>query len=279
MEPDSLKCIWEDLEKKIRRQCGRVPERVRQMAPLVHLLTNYVTVNDCVNALLAIGAKGICSHAPQEAAQVTKGCAALVCNLGGTEYYDAMEKSAAAALEGKIPLVIDPVGCAASVFRKDMCMHLIKEFKPAAVRGNYAEITALVNDGFSSSGLDSKASLKAEEMLDFEKRMRDFAGKYGTILIASGAADLCCDGKTLCEITAGTPALRRITGAGCMSSSILAAFLAAENSMEYALGALNFTGLCGEAAHRAALESQTGAGHFHMFFMDALSRTDELWRR
>ena len=263
----------------IDRLCGGFPSLVRGKNPLIHLITNYVTVNDCVNALLAIGAKGICSHASAEAAQVTAGCSGLVCNLGGTEYYDAMELSAKQASLSGIPIVIDPVGCSASGFRRTMCMHMVKDYDISAVRGNYAEITALTDERFSSSGLDSKARLKSAEAEDFKEKMLAFSKKYDLILIASGETDLCTDGKDFLEIEGGTAALRRITGAGCISSAVLAAYLAVRNSVQSAAAALKYTGLCGQAAHTAALESNTGAGHFHMFFMDALSAGDSIWQQ
>lgn len=278
MDPYTLKNIWNELKEEEGRLCGGFPALVREKYPLIHLLTNYVTVNDCVNALLAVGAKGICSHAPEEAAQVTKGCDGLVCNLGATEYYGSMESSAGQASLSRIPIVIDPVGCSASDLRRKMCLHMIKDHDISAVRGNYAEITALVDEHFSSSGLDSKASLKADELSDFKGKMTSFAKEHDLILIASGAADLCTDGKEFLEIEGGTAAFRRITGSGCMSSAILSAFLAADNSLSSAAAALKFIGLCGQAAHKAALETGCGAGHFHMFFIDALSVYDNIWQ-
>ena len=302
---------WRQFRGDAAAACGGYPARVRERAPLVHLLTNYVTVTDCVNAVLAIGGRAICSHAPEEAAQVTSGADALVCNLGGTEYYDAMELSAAAAFEKGIPLVIDPVGCSASAHRRDMCLKLVREYvrwvrnddrripapagtpaeqaanerKPGedrpfchlAIRGNYAEITALLDGHCMSPGLDSVGNLCMREELSLEQRMTAFARENGVILIASGGTDLCTDGQGLREVSRGTPALRRITGAGCLSSAVLAAFLAEEPSLDAAAAAVSLVGIAGEAALAAAQETNTGAGHFHMFLMDFLSAGDPVW--
>ena len=269
--------IWEHYRRERDRLCGDVPARLREMQPLVHLLTNYVTVTDCVNAVLAAGGRAICSHAPKEAAQVTAGADALVCNLGGTEYYDAMDLSAAQALSSGIPLVIDPVGCAASAYRREKCLQLTRQFCPAAIRGNYAEIAALTDDDSDeagrtgSKGLDSTGALTAGEETQLQAHMRAFSRKYNVILIASGSVDLCTDGETMIEIACGTPMLRRITGAGCLSTALLAAYLAAECSLFSAAAAVRCVGLAGEAAEAACRKTQTGAGHFHMFLMDALS--------
>ena len=302
----------------IRQICGEYPSLVTQQQPLVHLLTNYVTVTDCVNALLAVGARAICSHAPEEAAQVTAGADALVCNLGGTEYYDAMELSFRAAMKGGIPVVIDPVGCGASSHRRRMCLWLIEKYvheglrdvDPAlcceaaeetdddpepdtqnsayrmdalrsrpvlAIRGNYAEIQALISGHSDSPGLDDVQQVTAQEETSLKEQMMTFSRRTGAMLIASGEVDLCTDGRNLKEVRCGTPALRRITGAGCLSSAILAAYLAAEQTLDSAVSAIRLVGLAGEAALAAVRESGTGAGHFHMYFLDALSAGDEIW--
>ena len=320
-----MKQLREEFRQAASAACGNLPVLVRARGPLVHLLTNYVTVTDCVNAVLAIGGRAICSHASEEAAQVTSGADALVCNLGGTEYYDAMELSAAQAASSGIPLVIDPVGCAASEYRLNMCLHLTRAYHPTAIRGNYAEIAALTDGIFAdeggassekesapqrtgSAGLDSTGTLSLAEVSLLASHMTAFARRYHTILIASGAVDLCTDGTRMIEVTGGTPALKRITGAGCLSTGVLAAFLAAfdaeyagadvkktrtdawqtatggseDNSMpsktasriEAAAAAVRYVGLAGEYAQRAAFETGTGAGHFHMYLMDFLSASD-----
>ena len=300
--------------------CEGMSDQVRARQPLVHLLTNYVTVTDCVNALLAVGARAICSHAPEEAAQVTRGADALVCNLGGTEYYDAMEISFAAAMEKGIPIVIDPVGCGASSHRRRMCLRLIGEYAQCisgtlAVRGNYAEIDALIRGHSDSPGLDDLQRLNDGEEHTLEKRMMSFARRNHVLLIASGETDLCTDGTDLKEIHRGTPALRRITGAGCLSSAVLAAYLAAGRAdapqglsetgrsrfgsetqtvatapgmagnetspgepLKWVAAAVSRIGLAGETALEASRQSGTGAGHFHMYLMDALSAGDPLWQ-
>ena len=304
--------------QEIMQFCGDYPLMVRQQQPLVHLLTNYVTVTDCVNALLAVGARAICSHAPEEAAQVTAGADALVCNLGGTEYYDAMELSFRAALKTGIPVVIDPVGCGASSHRRRMCLRLMEKYarmdlscagsapdggnavgtniesgqstvcaadgpnalpsrSVLAVRGNYAEIQALISGHSDSPGLDDVQQVTVQEEMSLEEQMMAFSRRTGAMLIASGEVDLCTDGRNLKEVRRGTPALRRITGAGCLSSAVLAAFLAAEPTLDSAASAVRLVGLAGEAALAAVRETGTGAGHFHMYFLDALSAGDEIW--
>ena len=57
-------------------------DNVRQTTPLVHSITNYVTVNDCANALLAIGASPIMSDEPADVEDITGVCGGLVLNIG-----------------------------------------------------------------------------------------------------------------------------------------------------------------------------------------------------
>ena len=263
--------LTDKFSEKITSVCGGTPAAVADARPLVHLLTNYVTVTDCVNALLAVGARAICSHAPQEAAEVCAASDALVCNLGGTEYYESMDLAAAEALRRGIPLVIDPVGCSASTYRREKCLRMIADYRPAAVRGNYAEITSLIEGHSEGGGLDSDSALSDESEHGLKSSMLTFAGEHQLILIASGAVDLCTDGNDFVEVSRGTPALKRITGAGCMSSALLGAFLAADRSLASAVGLQRFVALCGEAAVDACRKSGLGAGHFHTYFMDALS--------
>ena len=396
--------------REMEGRCGEYSSRVRGKRPLVHLITNYVTVTDCVNAVLAIGGRAICSHALQEAAQVASSADALVCNLGGTEYYEAMDLAAAQADSSGIPLVIDPAGCAASDYRLEKCIDMIRNFHPAAIRGNYEEIDALLgawgatggqtcgevsrhengtaaarnqlvypafeggekgvtadpqhagqqlsnaggkevtadpqhagreisNAGEKevtvdpqhagleisnfggkevtadpqhagpqlsnfggkevtadpqhaesqisdsgglrpgrSRGLDSVSLYSFEERAELRFRMKVFSKETGTILIASGADDLCTDGRDCIELSCGTPALHCITGSGCMETAVLAAFLAVENSLRSAQTAMRFFALAGEAALASCRETGTGAGHFHTFLMDALASGDPIWR-
>ena len=46
-------------------------ENVRGKCPLIHNITNYVTVNDCANIVLAAGASPIMSDDPEEVEEST----------------------------------------------------------------------------------------------------------------------------------------------------------------------------------------------------------------
>ena len=69
---------------------GKQLDLVRQKAPLVQCITNFVTVNDCANIVLAAGGSPSMADDIREAAEAVAGAGALVCNLGAIRCVDAM---------------------------------------------------------------------------------------------------------------------------------------------------------------------------------------------
>lgn len=61
---------------------GNCLENVRKNVPLVHNITNYVTVNDVANVLLACGGSPIMSDEPDDVADITSICGGLNINIG-----------------------------------------------------------------------------------------------------------------------------------------------------------------------------------------------------
>ncbi len=177
-----------------RNQIYAWMDAVESTAPLVHSITNYVTVNDCANALLAIGARPVMSHDPREAAEITRGSQALELNLGATEYIDAMFLSGQAALEKGIPRVIDPVGISGSTFRRETLRRMITELQPTAIRGNYSEIHALLANAGTGTGVDAvtDAAHPALSGDALARGMQDYLRTlaFPMILVASGREDI-----------------------------------------------------------------------------------------
>ena len=242
------------------------PERLRALVekrrPVVQCITNIVTVNDCANALLAIGGSPTMAHHPEEMADFD----ALVCNMGATESLDAMMAAGMASKNGR-PVVIDPVGCASSAFRRGKCLELIKAVQPSCIRGNAAEIKALATDHNTGRGVDD---LEAETP-DAARSAMDLARKTGAIVVASGETDYIADGIRLYEVKGGTAWMSRVTGTGCMLSSLLGAFLAVENSALSAAACCAMMNTCAEKALAETAGRQGGTGTFHICLMDALS--------
>ena len=283
--------LWKDAQELCLP--GR-PERLRALVekrrPVVQCITNIVTVNDCANALLAIGGSPTMAHHPQEMADFAAVSDALVCNMGATESLDAMmaaglaprkentdradtagkTETSAKAADGagtRRPIVIDPVGCASSTFRRGKCLELIKAVHPACIRGNAAEIKALATDHDTGRGVDD---LEAETP-DAARSAMDLARKTGAIVVASGETDYIADGIRLYEVRGGTAWMSRVTGTGCMLSSLLGAFLAVENSALSVAACCAMMKSCAEKALAMTVYRQGGTGTFHVCLMDALS--------
>ena len=132
-------------------------EALRPARPMVHCITNSVTINDCANVLLAAGARPIMADAPEESAEITAACQALVLNLGmlSPRKLEAMVKSGHQANRMGIPVVLDPVGAGASALRTRAVHTLLEEVRFAAVRGNGSEIRVLAAGGENHGGVDA----------------------------------------------------------------------------------------------------------------------------
>lgn len=252
-----------------RQKIWDLCSQVQGSRPLIHCITNYVTMNDCANILLAAGASPTMAHHPKEVAEVTQGCNSLVCNLGATDDYEAMLVAVKAAKEAGHPIVIDPVGVGGSSFRREQFWKLLELAKPTCVRGNLSEIQALVENRTTVTGVDAAADILTLEKKD--SLVKSFSKKIGCIVTASGAVDIISDGEQCLHVVYGTPELTRITGCGCMSSALIAAYLAAENSIEAVASACAVMGICGELAEEKTKEQQGGTMTFRVQLIDQIS--------
>lgn len=248
-------------------------QKIRQNTPLVHCLTNTVTVNDCANILLAAGASPTMAHHEKEVVEVTSGCKSLVCNLGATEYYDSMLLAATQASQLHHPLIIDPVGICGSTFRRNFLKKLLHTSLPSCIRGNAAEIAAFVLDCSTIMGVDAAemSNLSDTDFRSLKSLVMSFARKQKCIVIISGATDFITNGEQIFHVKNGSPFMQQITGAGCMSSALLGAFLAEENSIYGALSSCLVMGICGEIAATITTAKNGGTMRFHNNLIDQMS--------
>ena len=266
---------------KLSPEAAAFCAKIRERRPVVQCIANIVTAGDCANALLAIGASPTMAHHPDEMEDFAKISDALVLNMGATESLDAMfragcaEGSGSHGAESGRPIVIDPVGCAASSFRRRKCLELIRAVHPHCIRGNASEIKALVLDTDTGRGVDDPEELRdtrtAEE--DYVLRLSE---QTGAIVVASGATDYIAKDGRVREVTGGTTLFRHITGSGCMMSSLLGAFMSVESSIESAAACCELMAASGEAAEQWARRDcsglpSVGTGSFRTRFFDALS--------
>lgn len=256
--PDTIWSLWRSIQKE---------------KPLVHCITNIVTVNDCANILLAAGASPTMAHDVREASEVTEGCRSLVCNLGATEAFDAMLLAGVRARELSRPVILDPVGAAGIACRREKSFLLMDKVRPGCIRGNYSEIRALALNQKIICGVDAAETdlLKDREEQAAAALVQDFARKYHTIAIASGEMDLISDGTVVYKVHNGSPMMSRITGSGCMSSALLGACLGIEYSVEAAASACIVMGICGEIAEKKTKRLHGGTMTFRNQLIDAVS--------
>ena len=254
-------------------------ERVRETSPLIHNITNYVTVNDCANILLACGGSPIMADDPEEAEEITSICTGLNINIGTLNRHTipAMFLSGKKANSCGHPALLDPVGAGASALRTKTAMDLLAEVHFDVVRGNISEIKALAGEGSAARGVDANAvDAVTEENLDQAVALvRCFASEKHTVAAVSGAIDLVSDGKSTYVIRNGHPVMSRITGSGCMLSAMTAAYIAAnpEHVLEAAAASFCAMGLCGEIA-RKRMKPEDGNSSFRNYLIDAVFHLD-----
>ena len=231
---------------------GNCIENVRKTVPLVHNITNYVTVNDVANILLACGGSPIMADEPDEVEDITAICGGLNINIGTLHQrsIQAMFRAGAKANALGHAVLLDPVGAGASALRTNTAIELMQKVKFTVIRGNISEIKTLALGSGTTKGVDADvADAVTDENLDSAVAfVKDFAAKTGAIVAVTGAIDLVSDGQTCYVIRNGRPEMGKITGTGCQLSGMMTAFVVAnpDNRLEAAAAAVCAMGLAGE---------------------------------
>ncbi len=252
---------------------------VRRRRPLVQCITNFVTVNDCANILLAAGGRPTMAHDIREVEEAAAAADALVCNLGAIEQVESMERAGRQANRLARPVVLDPVGAGGTTLRRTLSARLLDKVRFAVIRGNASEIRALATGGSAGSGVDAEdLDAVAGENLG---RMVDLAGglarRTGAVIAVSGETDLVCDGKRAALLRNGCATMARITGSGCMVTTLMGAFCAVcpQDPFQAAAAALGVMGVCGELAEERRLRLGTGNATFRNDLIDAVFNLTE----
>ena len=239
--------------------------------PVIECITNYVTVNNVANVVLASDASPIMAHNINEVEEVQANAKGLLLNLGATDHYDAMERAYAKALKVGNVVVIDPVGVGSISFRRDFLKKLLVIGTPTCIRGNHSEIKAILYDKQTMSGLDDdKKAVQLEDSSDYEY-VRTLAKMLNCIIVSSGKIDAISDGNVLLMVESGHDYQRKITGAGCMLSANIC------SEMAYTRPSAELAAFCckrmGDTAYEAAVETiaeNKGIMTFQMKWIDKL---------
>ena len=251
------------------KKAGELLETVRRKKPLIHCITNAVTVNDCANILLAAGARPTMAHHPLEAAEITAGCHALVCNFGATEDYDAMFLAAKEAARLSHPIILDPVGAGGATFRREKISELMEQVPVTIIRGNASEMLALFRNEKTVVGVDAREA-DGEDTGGLTEQAKAFAKEKNCICVISGKRDIITDGKALIYVNNGSPWMSKITGSGCMSTALLGGFLSVEKSVLAGAAVPIVMGIAGERAQEKCEKNHLGTMSFKNFMIDAL---------
>ncbi|WP_410515206.1 hydroxyethylthiazole kinase [Paenibacillus sp. BR2-3] len=242
--------------------------KVRQKNPLVHNITNIVVTNFTANGLLALGASPFMADAHEEVKDVAKMSAAVVLNIGTLNDHtiQAMLLAGQSANEHGVPVVLDPVGAGATAYRTDVTHKLTSEMQITALRGNVAEVAHVVGASWSIKGVDA-----GEGEGDAVTLAQQAARKLGCVVIITGKDDIISDGDITYIASNGHPILTKVTGTGCLLSSVVGAFLAVSGGawLEAAVEAISFYGVAAELA--AELTAEQGPGSFQIELLNQLA--------
>ncbi|HLS10186.1 hydroxyethylthiazole kinase [Lentibacillus sp.] len=241
-------------------------QEVRELTPLIHHLTNQVVVNFSANGLLSFGAAPVMAKAEEEAADMASNADGILLNIGTltADELPAMTHAGQAANEKGIPVLLDPVGVAATPFRTKAVKNILDEVQPTVIKGNAGELAHLVEIPWETKGVESVGDGNVDEIA------LKVAETYQTAAVVTGKTDvICIEGEILYNQT-GHSLLGKITGAGCLLGSVITACLSTNNPIKHqVLTAIEFYGLAAEYA--AKRPDVNGPGTFLPHFIDALS--------
>lgn len=241
---------------------------IKAEKPLIHHITNNVTVNDCANLTLNWGALPVMAPAVEESAQMVENAAVLVLNLGtiSSRQLESMLKAGRRANELGIPIVLDPVGVGATKYRGEAAQKILSELKISLIKGNKGEISFLAGKEAEVRGVESIGEYK-----EIEESATLLARRLKAVVVVSSKVDLISDGNQQSKINKGHVMLSEVVGTGCMLGSTLGVFAAAAKDsnlslFEAAQTAVYHYSLAGEKA----AEKELTPAKFKIEFMDAI---------
>lgn len=249
------------------REIANLLLKIKNQKPLVHHITNYVTVNDCANMTLAIGASPVMADDIGEVEEMVSFAASLVINMGtlNARSIESMVAAGIKAQERGIPIVFDPVGVGATQMRTATAKRIIEEVRPTVIRGNMSEIKILAGLDVDIKGVDSVSS-----EADGETVARQLAQKLDCVIAITGKQDIIAQGNRICRIDNGHAILSQVTGTGCMATSLIACFCGVAPDLFFgATAGVIVMGLAGELA-KQSLQTGEGIGTFRMRLFDAV---------
>ncbi len=259
-----------DSEKTDLSGCGELLERVRSEKPLVHHITNWVTIYDCANITRAFGALPVMAHASEEVGEMTGIASSLVLNIGTltSELIDSMLLAGKVANSKKIPIVLDAVGVGATSMRNEKAAELLDKLKIDIVKGNISEVAKLAGFNAETKGVESMGA--EESAVEISKKL---SSSRDCTAVVTGAEDTVSGNKKTFVVKNGHALMGEFVGTGCMSASVIGCFAAVEK--DYAVASASALACYGVAGELAAQESKAPASFKVSFFDRVYSLTAE----
>lgn len=253
-------------------------ENVTKERPLIHCITNYVTVNDVANVLLACKASPIMADDAAEVEDITAICKGLTINIGtlNERTIQSMILAGKKANELGHVTVLDPVGAGASTLRTKTALYLMKKIGFSVIKGNISEIKTLYQGSGDTKGVDAnvKDMITEENLQDAIALAKDFSKKTKAIIVITGKIDIVADERQAYVIRNGHTMMGNITGTGCMLAAIICAYATSNKNhlLDATAYAVCLEGLAGEQAYDKMNLLGGGNATFRMCFIDAISQ-------
>lgn len=243
-------------------------QKVRQVNPLVHNITNVVVTNFTANGLLSLGASPVMAYAAEEVADMAKISSSLVLNIGtlNPQTVEAMLIAGKAANESDVPIIFDPVGAGATRYRTETAQKIISEVDISVIRGNAGEIANVVGKKWEIKGVETGTG--DGNIIELAIMA---AQKLNSVVVITGKEDVVTDGKTTYTVGGGHPIMTKVTGTGCLLTSVIGAFAGVEKNLITAtVSAVAYYGIAAEKA--AEKTAELGPGSFQIEFLNQLAQ-------
>ena len=271
-------------ETELLENIDETLKNIKEKNALTHCITNSVTINDCANAVLAIGGSPFMAEDAEELEEVVTIADVLVINIGklSKDQIEAMKISCETADKTNTPIILDPVGVGVTELRNKTTVDLIKNHNITAIRGNISEIKAIaklfgvLDESNTAKGVDVNAEdvITEENLKANGNLICELASKLNTVILASGPIDILTDGETTIAIDNGDDMMPLITGSGCMLSSIVGSCIGGSSPLEGSLVAILAMSIAGEKARAKVEEKDEGTGSFRAYLIDYLYKTN-----
>ena len=271
-------------EKDLTDRIDENLKSIKEKNALTHCITNSVTINDCANAILAIGGSPFMAEDSEELEEVVTIADVLVINIGklSKNQIKSMKISAETANNTNTPIVLDPVGVGVTELRNKTTLNLIQNYNITAIRGNISEVKAIaklvgvLDKSNTAKGVDVNADdiITEENLKANGDLICKLAKELNTVILASGPLDILSDGKTTVVIDNGDNMMPLITGSGCMLSSIVGSCIGGSTPFDGSLVAILAMNIAGEKARAKVDERDEGTGSFRTYLIDYLYKTN-----